>query len=167
MDYLIIASDAARARFFRLEPVRMPEVEGGPNLVEDRSLTNPESEMRGTEVFTSSKSGRNRGVARGASHVYDDHRSDHYEEFCRRFAHQVAIEGKRLAKHLGSRIIVLAADPRMLGLLRAELQGNIQKDSEIREFARDVSKLTPRQVHDHLAANGMVPARRLPTQRRR
>jgi protein required for attachment to host cells len=161
-EYYVVAVDAARARFFRLENVDVPEFESGPNLVEDGALTNPESEMAGRDVFTSSKTGRAR-PARGQSPIsYDDHRAKHMVEFDRRFARKISRESLKRAKRSGARCVVLAADPQMLGHLRPVLDEITRNGIELREFARDVSKLPALEVQQRLAAQELIPPRKGP-----
>ncbi len=161
-EYVVVVADGSRARFFTLEPAEIPEVEGGPNLVEREDLANPELEAHDRDLWSEAKTGRNRAPNGGPAHGYDDHRTQHEAEFERRFARRVAERAAELARANGTRRVVVAAEKRMLGFLRNE-SGALQKAGlEVREVARDLSKLVPRQIHEHLAREGALPRRRSP-----
>lgn len=50
----------------------------------------------------------------------------------------------------------------MLGLLRDALKIPVKSGIEVSELAKDLTKLAPAQVYDHLAVAGVVPARHGP-----
>ncbi len=165
IDHLVVVLNGARARFLRLEPTPARKASGGPNLIEEEDLTNPESEMSGGEVFTTTKTGRNRpspGFGDSCGHVYDDHRTEHYVEFDRRFAKRVVDEGLQRARNYGVGNLILVANPRMLGHLRLALAGQSLRELEVHELSSDLSKLPVREIHQHVARAGLIPARRLP-----
>ena len=162
-EYCVIVADAARARFFTLEPRTEPETESGPKLLERKTLVNPEGELREGEVFDSARGGRNRGAG-GAMHGFDDHRAHHTQEFARRFAKLVAAETLRLAKDEHARHVVLVADSRMIGLLRKEMAAHEKNGLDVRDLARDMTKRTPAEIQEHLAREEFVPPCRKPGQ---
>ncbi len=159
-NYLVVAADAVRARFFHLQEVDVPNLETGPNLVEDNVLLNPEQAMADRDVFTENKSGRNR--VRGSSpHGYDDHRDKHADENTRKFARHIAKSILARADKQSARFVVIAADKRMLGFLRSELDGATKSSKrEFREYAGDVSKLAPNALHKHLSEKKLIPPRK-------
>jgi hypothetical protein len=61
--YLVAVIDGTKARFLTLKPSELPGYESGPSLIEHEALLSSNSEMQGQELWTSSKTGRNRGVA--------------------------------------------------------------------------------------------------------
>ncbi len=160
--YCVVTADGGRARLFTLEPARYPEVESGPSLVEQRDLVDIEQETAGAELWTSTKSGRNRAPGGGPAHGYDDHRSQHRAESERRFARQVAQEAMRLAQAHAARTIVLAAEKRMLGFLRTALDPLVRNGMVVQEVAKDLSKHPPIEIQELLARDGLLPARRAP-----
>ena len=163
-DYLVVAADSSRARFLTLRPREVPELESGPTLTEEGAITNPEGEMSGGEVFTTTKSGQNRASGgSGADHAYDDHRSRHFGEFERRFAQQVAREIVQRARDAGARHVVVAAEKHMLGHLRPQLDGLKQGKIDCREVASEMTNLSPDEIQRHLAGKGVVPAKQGPT----
>jgi len=161
-EYVVVVADGSRARFFTLEPAEIPEIEGGPNLVEREDLANPERELPDRELWSEVKTGRNRAPNGGPAHGYDDHRAQHEAEYERRFARAVAERAAALAAANGTRRVVIAAEKRMLGFLRNELGSLERAGVEVREVARDLSKLGARQIHEHLAKEGALPRRRNP-----
>lgn len=161
-EYCVVVSGGARARFFTLEPVDFPELESGPKLIDKGELLNPEKETAGRDLYTDLRTGRSRAPRGGPSHGYDDHRKQHEDEFDRRFARRVLQKARRLAKENRARRIVMAAPARMLGLLRQDLAGIPKEGIEVHKVAKDMSKFSPRQIHDHLARKQLLPAYRRP-----
>ncbi len=159
-EYCVVVSGGARARFFTLEPVDFPELESGPKLIDKGELLNPEKETAGRDLYTDLRTGRSRAPRGGPSHGYDDHRTQHENEFDRRFARRVAQKARRLAKENRARSIVMAAPARMLGLLREDLADIPKEGIEVHKVAKDMSKFSPRQIHDHLARKQLLPAYR-------
>jgi protein required for attachment to host cells len=161
-EYCVVVADGSRARFFSLDPVDFPEVEGGPRLTEQADIINPERDLPQRELFSSAKTIRSRPALGGSTHGVDDHRAQHEDEFERRFARQVAAEAVRIAQANKSRYVVLAAQPRMLGFLRQEIDVVLKNGMVVRELGKDLSKLSATQVHDHLAKDQLLPPRKRP-----
>ncbi len=162
-NYLVVVADGARARLFELVPSELPPIESGPNLVELEDLVNPEIDTKGRDLWSNIKSGRGRAPGEGPAHGYDDHRESHREELERRFARRTA---ERIAEHLarrGAGVLVLAAESRMLGMLRAALEIRLPSGTKVIERSEDLSKLNPLELHAHLAKEGAMPPR-LPPQ---
>lgn len=155
-SYCVVVADGARARFFTLKPADVPAFQGGPDLDETEDLVNPEKEQTSRELFSNLKTGRNRAQGGGPAHGYDDHRAQHESEFERRFAKRVAA---RIADLTAVEQVVLVADPRLLGFLRAELAARRANGTEIRELGKDLSGLSPSEIHTRLAAAGLLPER--------
>jgi len=156
-DYLIVVTDSARARYFTLEPVEFPEMESGPQLVELQDLINPEGQLAEGELFTNLKSGRGRAPQGGPAHGYDDHRDRHTDELDKRFCQTVTREIARLVQEQRARCVVLAAQPRILGVLRPEMDVVHRQGVEIFEVPRDFTKLPPRKIHEHLSREDLLP----------
>lgn len=160
MNTIVVIANGAQARFFTLEPAESPAFESSPRLVEQAPLTNPQQESAGKELW-SDNSGGNRSTGGGGSHGYDDHRNQHRAEYERRFAQQVASATTELARNRKANHVVLAADSRMLGSLRDELQGT--NGFELKHIAKDYSKLSVLDLHEQLAVLNLLPARRKPS----
>lgn len=160
-QYCVVVTNGARARFFTLQSTQYPELESGPNLVELHALSNPQHNVAGAQLWSEPKTGRNRGGMGGAAHGYDDHRSQHEEEFDRRFAQDVAQECSRLSQAHGITEVVLVSQKKMLGHLRAAMDSRVT-GMATKEIAKDLSKLSARELHEHLAREHLLPPRRSP-----
>src|SRR5690606_1804140 len=147
----VVVAGGSRARFFTLREPEFPEMESGPNLHEAADLVSPEKDMPGSDLWTNLTSGRNRGGGGSTAHGYDDHRSQHQDEVDRRFARNIARQASRLIQDHATRELVLVAQKRVLGFLRNELDALVKSGVEIRELAKDLSKLSPLELHEHLA----------------
>ncbi len=162
-EYCVIIADGARARFFTLEAAEIPEMESGPNLQEQNDLINPEAETQGQELWSNTKSGRNRAVAGGGGHGYDDHRGQHEAEFVNRFARLIAEQAAGFVQQNKPRHLVIAADKSMLGFIRDALNHSPGLNGlEIHELAKNISKLSALDIHQHLSDARLIPKRRKP-----
>lgn len=150
-DYCVVVADSARARFFALEPARVPEVESGPKLVEIKDLVNPEKNLPERKIFSD------------AGHGFDDHRTQHQMEFERRFAKLVAAETVRTIRECKARRVVLAAQAHMLSFLRREMEGLPKTGVEVKEAASNLAKMSPQEIQEHLARERLVPECRKPS----
>lgn len=159
-DVCVVVADAAKARLFTLEAAIAPKMESGPNLVERSSMTNAMETTPGRDKYSDVKSGRTTSGA-GAAHGLDDHRDKHDAEYTRRFAQKIASEAFKLAGENKSRQLIVAADKRMLGVLRQEM-GAPSKGLEIRELAKDLTNFSLQDIQSHLANENLVPAQRKP-----
>ena len=159
-QYCVVVANGSRARFFKLEEAEIPEIQSGPNLVETLDLVNPEKESAGGNPWSENKSGRNRS-ANGNAHGYDDHRKQHEEEFERRFANSIAEEASRMSKKLHASRLILVSQERMLGHLRTAISPMLNGIKSW-ELAKDLSKLNPIDLHEHLAKEKILPERRGP-----
>lgn len=156
-DYCLVVTSGAHARFFTLEPAEHPEVESGPRLIERGELFNPEKERRGGDLFSDPKPGRSRGPRRGLSHGYNDHRVQHENEMDRRFAHRVMEKTILLAQAHQVRCLVMVAPPRMLQLFRRDLHILRKHGVELHKVAKDISRLSLKQIHYFLAKEEILP----------
>lgn len=161
-EHCIAVVSEGQARFFTLDPVELPELESGPRLTERGQLWNSERRVPERERYTDSKTGRGRAPRGGASHGYDDHRVRREEDADRRFAREVLEDVRDLAKRHEARCIVIAASARMLGILRQEMDLLQGKGVEVKKLAKDMINFSPEQIHENLAKESVLPARRAP-----
>jgi protein required for attachment to host cells len=161
-DYCVVTTGGAHARFFTLEEVDFPELESGPKLIFRGELLNRDKKTAGRDLFTDSKTGRGRAPRGGPAHGYDDHRLQHEDESDRRFARKVLEKASGLAQANQARHVVLVAPARVLGLFRQDLDLILKHGMEVHELAKDMTKFSPRQIHDHLAKQQLLPAHRKP-----
>lgn len=160
-QYCVVVANGSRARFYTLEDADNPDIESSPNLVETMDLVNPENIHAGGQ-WSENKTGRNRTANSGQAHGYDDHRSQHQEEYERRFANSIAEECKRLSTQKKASSVVLVSQKKMLGYLRNAIASRMShfKPSEL---AKDLSKLSPHELHEHLAKEKLIPERKSPS----
>ena len=161
-DYLVVVADGTCARFFTLESATQPSFESGPHLLEHDDLVNPEHEQGGGDKYSSTRTGLNLNQHGGPSHGYDDHRAQHEQEHERRFARDIAARAVSLAQENHAGHLVLTAERHMLGLLRDALKIPVKLGIEVRELAKDLTKLPPKQIHERLATAGVLQARQGP-----
>ena len=157
---VVAVIDGTKARLFILEASEFPEYESGPNLVEQECLTSAAKEMQGKDLWSSTKTGRNRGSA-GQAHGYDDHRENHISEFERSFAKEIASKTAALAQSHQAQQVLVVAEPQILGLLREVLSSQIPKQLKVTELAKDLCKLKPLELHEYLAHRDLIPARKV------
>ena len=132
----IIVADGARARFITYEPTRDVDLDGKPRCIEQADLVNPEGRAAPREQF-SDRPGRLHSSRGGPAHLADDHRQRHQEEVDRRFARRILEATQPFAEtHQLGRLILIAA-PRLLGCLRAQLDGRRLADLDIVELNED------------------------------
>lgn len=157
MKTYVVVADRARARLFVGAPSaqRAGVDSRGLELVEVEALTDPEGELTGQQLFSSTRSGSNRSP-HGATFEYDDHRQGHRDEEERRFA-------KRIAEAVRARIeadrpdkLILAVEPQLLGILRPALQGQLRQSLEVVELPKDFSWHTPQHVQAALERCGAM-----------
>lgn len=158
-EYSVVVAEGARSRFFTLQPVELPEIEPGPNLIEHDSLANPIHKAHQQGIYADPRGGKNR-TAGGQSHGYDEHRQRFDDEMEARFARDIVKYLDALIRRNGTRRLILCAEKRMLGFLRQALNGRVSREVRVIEVPKDLAKLNVRDLHDRLAREGYLPARR-------
>ena len=162
-EHCIAIVSEAEAKFYCLEPVQYPELESGPKLCEMAKILNPEKRIPDREIYTDSKTGRGRAPGKGPAHGYDDHREKRDEESSKKFSRTVVEKVKDLALRRDAKIVIIAAQPKMLGMLRQDIHILRREGINIEEHTKDLTKLSPREIHEHLAREGLVPPLRKPS----
>jgi protein required for attachment to host cells len=160
MKTCVVVGDRSRARLFVSVPApeRLGATAGGSDLLEVEALTDPEGELKDGELF-STRGGSNRSP-HGAKFGYDDHRQRHRDEEERRFARRVADAVLARFRSEEAARLVVAVEPRLLGLLRRELKGKLQAGVEVIEVAKDFSWHDAAHVRDALLRFGVMSAAR-------
>jgi len=163
--FTVVTANTACARFFILQEAAVPETESSPKLVEQYSIINPTGEKSETKRLGAPTSGRNRAPS-GGSYPFDDHRGKHQIETLRRFVKLVVADAIKLARRQDAgNSLVLAAEKRLLGLIREELHAIKTNGLVIQECDRDMVGESPMKIHELLARRGLVPKMRKPSQR--
>jgi len=153
----IIVADGARARLFTV--VEAGSADGGVSLVERESLVNPDYRAHGADTPGRTKSERVTNRQAGDVHPIDARRDQHRLELERRFAREIAERVAHCTQAWSHGSVVLVAEPRLLGLLREPLHKALHPSVELKELAKDYSRLTANELRDHLALNRMIPGR--------
>ncbi len=148
--------NGTKAQFFTLEAVSLTMPEAGLKLVEQDSLLNAENELLGQDLWSTSKTGRNRSTS-GQNHAYDDHREQHCVEFEKRFANQITHHIAQLVQTHEIRQLLLVSEPQFLGLMRESLAGALPKTLEVTELAKSIGQMTASQIHQYLAEQSLLP----------
>ena len=156
-EYLIVVVNDEKARLFTLEPVKFPEFESGPRIVELEDLINPDAMVGDQERYSDSKTGRGTAPQGGPVHGYDDRREQHLGELRRRFSVMVMKEVQKLAKsqHVGTIIMVTATS--MGRYVAPELETLAKQGFEVLKVAKNMINLPPQKIHAHLAGMNLVP----------
>ena len=150
----IAVVDASRARLFTYE--RSSEIEGlKEHLIEERDLVNPARRQRPSQLFSDSRPGSSR--TGGLQYAFDDHREAHVEALDAAFSRLVIDELVNVLRGAHAQRVILCASPNMLGELREAGRDLAREGVEIDELDRDLVKLTPPQLRDHLASYGLLP----------
>jgi protein required for attachment to host cells len=153
----VIVADGARARFMAIERHAGAPQRAALRLVEIAQMSNPEHTARGRRDSRKIKSGRDTSRGGLSPHGYTDHREHHEAEVLRRFASRIAEQAASRVALAKASSVLLVADPRMLGLLRAALEPVAKAGIALRELQRDYTWCSAPQLQRHLAVNGLLP----------
>jgi Protein required for attachment to host cells len=159
----IVTADGGRARYITAEVVDDPDIEGNPRLLEHDNVVNPTGVLPARERFRDRPSRKPSGAGpHGAGPVTDDHRARHELEDERRFAREVVDTLARFATDHGLTQLVLAAGPRSLGVLRANLDSVRARNVDLVELSLDLSTKSLPQIREVLVRRGLLPEPVLP-----
>lgn len=125
---LLLVADGARCRLITVRSAESENFEPIVELVECDALANPEALLSGQNIYSETKSGRNRSSAGGGpAHGYDDHRDRHHDEMLRRFARDIVVHTENAMQGNDLVQLVLIANSRLLGFLREQLPSRLQE----------------------------------------
>lgn len=142
----VVVADGAKARFFLLQSGQAPD---GPNtLVEQAGLTN----TGGDAPPESRHSNRDAGPR----HPYGAQRERHHLALERRFADEVVRHAAAQVSGWTTGLLVLVAEPRLLGLLRESLRAALARGIALKELARDYTGCTAIELQRHLESSHML-----------
>lgn len=116
---------------------------------------NPEQELEGKQLFENTKSGRNRAPVGGPAHGYDDHRAEHRRGYQRDLARRVARRVQELADGSKPALVVIAG-PRMLGLIREELERHLDNGIELTELSGEHTRESLQELEALLDEAGLM-----------
>lgn len=152
----IVVADGGRARVFLLEASEAPRAPF--RLVERGALDSPDLRSRGFSATGRLPTGTNADREAVPVHPLGEQRERHGIELERRFAMDIARKTAVLVEGWSDGVVVLVADPRMLGLLRDSVRNALKPAVHVKELAKDYAHLTAAELYEHLALNGLVPA---------
>lgn len=154
----IVVADAGLARFFDVEEDESPRVK--VKLIERAVLTNDtDLKSRGESATGKVRSETNTDRGSGPVHPMGARRERHRLELERRFGLEIARQAGEMTRSWTNGAVVFVAEPRFLGITRESVRQALARQIELKEIARDYAHLTPADLYDHLARNGLVPAR--------
>ena len=165
-DYCVVVAERARARMFTLETSDAPEMTASPYLFERKAFTNPTRKAADEDIWTDTRRGAHRehqaaqiaGQTTGVPHHnYDEHREDNERQVNREFARDLVAELKKMLSKHGIRNVVLCAEKQMLGMLRPELDRAVTPNVRLEVVAKDLTNLSPHELHKKLAHDGLIP----------
>ena len=155
----VVAVNGSRARIMMMEDV-LPK-ESGPELKEVETLLNVENLIPDRELWSDHENS-NRG-SDGSVHGYDDHRERHKREFNSHFARRIVSRVVALASENGAELIIILAESKVLGFIRKAWAKQSTCDIVIKDADKNVSRLTPYELHHYLAREGLLPERHAPS----
>ena len=150
----IIVADGARARFFELRPSVEPRHRC--HLAQVASLENRDFRARGAEHQGHTRIEHMTNREAGAVHPFDARRQRHRLEIERRFAAEIAQRAAEVTAAWSAGVIVLIADPRLLGLARDTMRSALKPEIRMKELAKDYSTLTVPELERHLIVNKLL-----------
>lgn len=140
----LLVADRSRARLFVVVPADNPR--GKPRLVERATLVNQETKARGRSGAGRVKSERNTNRQAGPVHPIGAQRERHRLEHERRFCAEVIEHALQLTADWDRGVMVLIAEPRLLGLMRERLRTALRSEIKLEELAKDYSGLSTTEL---------------------
>ncbi|HET9663624.1 MAG TPA: host attachment protein [Burkholderiales bacterium] len=136
----LIVADGARARLFFVVPDDAPRRK--LRLIERATLVNVETKSRGRNGAGLVNSERNTNRQAGPVHPVGAQRERHRLEHERRFGAEIVGSAIDITADWDEGVMVLIAEPRLLGLMRERLRDALKSKIRLEELAKDYSGLT-------------------------
>jgi protein required for attachment to host cells len=152
----IVVADAGLARFYGVEEVDSPRVK--TKLVERVVLNNPDLRTLGTSVTGRPRTETNTNREAGPVHPMGAQRERHRVELERRFGQEIVRQVGEITKSWNEGVVVLVAEPQLLGLMRESLRKALHQGIELKELAKDYTSLPAHELHERLALSRFMPA---------
>ena len=140
----LIVADGSRARLFVVVPADSPRRK--LRLAERVTLVNQETRARGRNGAGRVKSERNTNRQAGPMHPIGAQRERHRLEHERRFGAEVVEHALKLTADWDRGVMVLIAEPRLLGLMRERLRSALRSEIKLEELAKDYSGLSTTEL---------------------
>jgi protein required for attachment to host cells len=153
MSKFIVVADAAHARIYLWEADE--NLKAGGRLVEVADMVNGDYTARGKDA-PGVKTERNTSRQAGPMHPQGAKRATHRAEVERRFVREVADKVRALLSKGGRHILILSAEPHILGLMRMQMKSATGKRFAVNEISRNYTHLTPTRLLRQLVAEGAL-----------
>lgn len=140
----LIVADGFRARLFLVVPDDNPRHE--LRLAERVTLVNQEAKARGRSGAGRTKGERNTNRQAGPIHPVGAQRERHRLEHERQFGAEVVEYALRLTADWNRGVMVLIAEPRLLGLMRQRLRNALRSEIKLEALAKDYSGLSTTEL---------------------
>lgn len=151
-EAVIIVADGGFARFYRVEPVDDTRLKA--RLIEAAVVEHPDVEAGSSTARPPTETNTNRQA--GPVHPMVAQRERHRVEHERRYAREIASSAGALTKDWTRGMVVLVAEPRMLGSLREPLRTALGGWIVLKELAKDYADLSPSELLDRLTKSGVI-----------
>ena len=155
----VVVADAGVARFYDVEVVNTPRARlalvEGPPLNNDTDL-----KSRGAAVTGRVRTETNTDRGAGPVHPIGEQRERHRGELDRRFGQEIVLRIGEITSGWPGGLVVLVAEPRLLGLVREPLRRTLNARIELKELAKDYTKLTAKELLERLGLEKMTAANR-------
>lgn len=136
----LVVADGTRARLFFVVPGDTPRRK--LRLVEQTTLVNGETHARAKNGAGHGKSERNTNRQAGPVHPVGVQRERHRLDYERRFGIEIVERAVEMTARWSEGVIVLIAEPRLLGLMRERMRNALRSELKLVELARNYSGLT-------------------------
>lgn len=136
----VVVANGLRARLFVVEETAQPRARY--RLAEQADLSNSVSAARGVDA-PGVRTERNTNRQLGPMHPTGEKRAQHRAEIEHRFAQEIAGQIKKQCGRWNAGVVILAANPKMLGMLRGLAQAALPSGVLLETIARDYTALTP------------------------
>jgi protein required for attachment to host cells len=136
----LIVADGSRARLFVVVPFDSPRRK--LRLEQQAILVNKETTIRGRSGAGQVKSERNTNRQAGPVHPIGAERDRHRLEHERRFGSEIVERAMDLTAGWQQGVMILIAEPRLLGLMRGRLRTALKSEIKLEELAKDYNGLS-------------------------
>lgn len=143
----VVVAHGDEAKFFLLEPGVAPWRRS--RLIEQQSVS---SSSFGEVLAASRHSNRDAGPR----HPYGAQRKRHELELERRFAAEVVRRAAAQVSGWRDGVMVVVAEPRLLGLLRDKLRASLASGIKLKELARDYTDFSAAELQQQLETSNML-----------
>jgi protein required for attachment to host cells len=140
----LIVADGSSARLFVVVPYDSPRRK--LRLKKEATLVNMETKTRGRSGAGQVKSERNTNRQAGPMHPIGAERGRHRLEHERRFGAEIVERAMDLTAGWQQGVMILIAEPRLLGLMRERLRSALKSEIRLEELAKNYNGLSTAEL---------------------